>query len=120
MSQYLLSVHSVEGESRGPSTPEERDEMMGRINQLEAEMESRGAFLFTGGLHGPDAATVVRRDDGELVMTDGPFAEAKEHIAGFYVIEAEDLDEALGWAEKVVDAVQAPIEVRPFFASRKG
>ena len=85
---------------------------------LESEMRDAGAFLFTGGLHGPDAATVVRRDDGELLVTDGPFAEAKEHIGGFYVIDAADLDEALKWAEKVVDTINRPIEVRPFFDTR--
>ena len=62
----------------------------------------------------PDTATVVRRSDGDVVMTDGPFAESKEHIGGFYVINADDLDAALAWAGKVVDAINAPIEVRPF------
>jgi hypothetical protein len=118
MSQYLLSVHTVEGEGHGPTTPEEMEAFMERINALEAEMRASGAFVFTGGLHGPDAATVVRRSEGELVMTDGPFVESKEHIGGFYVINADDLDAALGWAGKVVDAINAPIEVRPFHDSR--
>jgi hypothetical protein len=118
MSQYLLSMHTVEGEGHGPTTPEEMKAFMERINALEAEMRASGAFVFTGGLHGPDAATVVRRSEGELVMTDGPFVESKEHIGGFYVIDAEDLDAALGWAGKVVDAINAPIEVRPFHDSR--
>lgn len=118
MSQYLLSVHTVEGQERPAMTPEVMAEFMTRINRLEAEMEEKGAFLFTGGLHGPDTATVVRKQDDEFVVTDGPFAESKEHIGGFYVIEAADLDEALAWAEKVVDAVGRPIEVRPFFDSR--
>ncbi len=118
MSQYLLSVYTVEGEGHGPTTPEEMEDFMVRINALEAEMRTSGAFVFTGGLHGPDAATVVRRSDGELVMTDGPFVESKEHIGGFYVINADDLDAALAWAGKVVDAINAPIEVRPFFDSR--
>ena len=118
MSQYLLSMHTVEGEGHGPTTPEEMEAFMERINALEAEMRASGAFVFTGGLHGPDAATVVRRSEGELVMTDGPFVESKEHIGGFYVINADDLDAALGWAGKVVDAINAPIEVRPFHDSR--
>ncbi len=118
MSQYLLSMHTVEGEGHGPTTPEEMKAFMERINALEAEMRASGAFVFTGGLHGPDAATVVRRSEGELVMTDGPFVESKEHIGGFYVINADDLDAALGWAGKVVDAINAPIEVRPFHDSR--
>jgi hypothetical protein len=108
----------VEGEGHGPTTPEEMEAFMERINALEAEMRASGAFVFTGGLHGPDAATVVRRSEGELVMTDGPFVESKEHIGGFYVINADDLDAALGWAGKVVDAINAPIEVRPFHDSR--
>lgn len=118
MSQYLLSVHTGEGQGHGPTTPEEMEAFMERIDALEAEMRVSGAFVFTGGLHGPDAATVVRRSEGELVMTDGPFVESKEHIGGFYVIDADDLDAALGWAGKVVDAINAPIEVRPFHDSR--
>ncbi len=118
MSQYLLSMHVVEGEARQPMPPEKMQEFMERVNALEAEMRAGGAFVFTGGLHGPDAATVVRRSDGDLVMTDGPYVESKEHIGGFYVINADDLDEALTWAGKVVDAIGHPIEVRPFHDSR--
>jgi len=90
---------------------------MERVAALEAEMEASGAFVFSGALHGPDAATVVGVGDGDLVMTDGPFVEAKEHIAGFYIINADDLDAALAWAGKVVDAISRPIEVRPFRAT---
>ena len=79
--------------------------------------EASGTFVFGGALHDPDAATVVRMGDGDLVMTDGPFVEAKEHIAGFYIINADDLDAALAWARKVVDAIKHPIEVRPFRAT---
>lgn len=115
MSQYLLSTYTVEGEVPGaPMTPEEMRTFMERVVALEAEMETSGTFVFGGALHGPDAATVVRRSAGDLVMTDGPFAESKEHIGGFYVINATDLDEALAWAGKVVDATNHPIEVRPF------
>ncbi|MDH4119520.1 MAG: YciI family protein [Acidimicrobiia bacterium] len=118
MSQYLLSLHAVKGESRGPQSHEEMESFMERIEALETDMRASGAFLFTGGLHGPDAATVVRRSEGELLLTDGPFSESKEHLAGFYVIEAADLDAAIEWAGKVVDCIGAPIEVRPFFDSR--
>jgi hypothetical protein len=86
---------------------------MGRVIALEAEMEASGTFVFGGALHGPDATTVLRVDGGAVVMTDGPFIESKEHIAGFYIINAEDLDAALAWAGKVVDAINHPIEVRP-------
>ena len=118
MSQYLLSTYAVDGEvPRAPQTPEEMGAFMERVAALEAEMEASGAFVFGGALHGPGAATVVGVGDGDLVMTDGPFVEAKEHIAGFYIINADDLDAALAWAGKVVDAIGHPIEVRPFRAT---
>jgi hypothetical protein len=90
---------------------------MQRVVALEDEMEASGTFVFGGALYDPEAATVVRLGDGDLVMTDGPFVEAKEHIAGFYIINADDLDAALAWARKVVDAINHPIEVRPFRAT---
>jgi hypothetical protein len=90
---------------------------MERVMTLEAEMDANGAFVFGGALHDPDAATVVRGGDPDPVMTDGPFLEAREHIAGFYIIEAADLDEALAWGSKVVDAIGHAIEVRPFRAT---
>jgi hypothetical protein len=118
MTQYLLATYAVEGEVPGaPSTPEEMQAFMKRVAALEAEMEASGTFVFGGALYGPDAATVVRVSGGDLVMTDGPFVEAKEHIAGFYIINADDLDAALAWAGKVVDATNHPIEVRPFRAT---
>jgi hypothetical protein len=118
MGQYLLSTYAVEGEVEGaPSTPEEMQAFMGRVAALEDEMESSGTFVFGGALHGPDASTVLRAGEGDVVMTDGPFVEAKEHIAGFYIINADDLDAALAWGRKVVDAIQHPIEVRPFRAT---
>ena len=118
MSQYLLSTYFVQGEvPGGPSTPEEMQTFMERVIGLEAEMDASDTFVFGGALHGPDAATVVNLSDGDVVMTDGPFAESKEHIGGFYVINADDLDAALAWAGKVADATNHPIEVRPFRAT---
>ena len=118
MNQYLLSTYRVEGDVPGaPSSPEEMQAFMGRIIALEAEMDESGTFLFGGALHGTDAATVVNTNESGAVMTDGPFAESKEHIAGFYIINAEDLDAALAWAGKVAEATQHPIEVRPFRAT---
>ena len=115
MTQYLLSTYAVEGEVPGaPSTPEEMQAFMQRVVSLEDEMEASGTFVFGGALHGPDASTVLRESGGEVVMTDGPFVEAKEHIAGFYIINADDLDAALAWARKVVEAIRHPMEVRPF------
>jgi hypothetical protein len=118
MRQYLLSTHSVEeAVPSGPTSPEEMQAFMQRVIALEAEMDEDGTFVFGGALHGPDASTVVRFDAGDVIMTDGPFAEAKEHIAGFYIINADDLDAALEWAGKVADATSHPIEVRPFRAT---
>jgi hypothetical protein len=114
MTQYLLSVHSVEGEARDPMTEEEMRQFMDRVGVLEEEMKSAGAWLFGGALHDPDSATVVHVSDGEVLTTDGPFAESKEHLGGFYIIEAGDLDAALAWASKTADCVKRPIEVRPF------
>ena len=119
MTQYLLSVHSVEGEVRDPMTEEQMRQFMERVGVLEAEIKSAGAWVFSGRLHEPDTATVVRMSGGEVLTTDGPFAESKEHLGGFYIIEAEDLDAALRWASKVTDTVQAPIEVRPFWSQPK-
>jgi len=105
MSQYLLSTYAVEGEVSGaPMTPGEMETFMKRVVALEDEMEATGTFVFGGALHDPDAATVLRMEEGDVTMTDGPFVEAKEHIAGFYIINADDLDAALAWARKVVDA----------------
>ena len=118
MSQYLLSTYAVEGEVPGaPKTPEEMQAFMKRVAALEEEMDANGAFVFGGALHGPEAATVVDVSHGDFVMTDGPFVETKEHMGGFYIINADDLDEALAWAGKTAKATNHPIEVRPFAAS---
>jgi hypothetical protein len=114
MAQYLLSMHRVEGETPEPMSQEEMQQFMTRVGVLEAEMKSVGAWVFGGRLHEPDTSTVVRVSDGEVLTTDGPFAESKEHLGGFYIIEADDLDAALGWASKTTAVVGKPIEVRPF------
>ncbi|WP_406304015.1 YciI family protein [Streptomyces sp. NBC_00879] len=114
MTKYMLSVHSVEGEARAPMTDEEMQQSHKQVGIIEQEMKSLGAWVFSGRLHGPDTATVVRMSDGKVLTTDGPFAEAREHLGGFYIIEAEDLDAAIAWASKVTEAIKAPIEVRPF------
>ena len=118
MSQYLLSTYFVDDEVPGaPSSPDEMQMFMERVIALEAEMDASDTFVFGGALHGPDAATVVGVSDGDHVMTDGPFVESKEHIGGFYIINADDLDEALAWAGKTAEATNHPIEVRPFRAT---
>jgi hypothetical protein len=114
MTQYLLSVHSVEGEVAEPMTEEEMQQSWKQIQVLNEEMKSAGAWVSSGRLDEPSTATVVRLSGGEVLTTDGPFAESKEHLGGFYIIEAEDLDAALAWASKATAAVGRPIEVRPF------
>lgn len=113
MAQYMLSAHSVEGEVREPMTEQEMRDSYKEVALLEQEMKSACVWVFVGRLHEPDTATVVRIADGEVLTTDGPFVESKEHLGGFYIIEAPDLDAALGWATKVTRAVNTPIEVRP-------
>lgn len=120
MTHYLLSTFSDAAPSEAadpsvePPSPEQMQEMMSGIVALEAEMDDSGTFVFGGHLHGPDATTVVDQSSGAALITDGPFVEAKEHIAGFYIIESGNLDEAMGWAERVSACVGRPIEVRPF------
>ena len=116
MAQYLLSVHSVEGEADPQMTDEEMQQSWKEMQALNQEMRSAGAWVFGGALHGPDTATVVSVSGGEVVTTDGPFAESKEHLGGFYIVEADDLDTALEWASKTTAIVKKPIEVRPFRA----
>ncbi len=112
MTQYLLSVHMVEGEE--PPSPEVMEQAYKDVDALNQEMQAQGAWVFAGGLHPPSTATVVRIQDGEVLTTDGPFAETKESLGGFWVIEAADLDAALAWAAKATKACRAPVEVRPF------
>jgi len=111
MQQFLLSVIQPDG----PPPPREKlDKVMGDVGVLHAELKAAGAWVFHGGLHDPSTATVVRVQGDDFVMTDGPFAEGKEHIGGFLIIKAPDLDAALEWARKAARAVTLPIEVRPF------
>lgn len=124
MAKYLLSTftsveHEADDAAAEVSAPsaEQTQAMMTAMLELEAEMADSGTFVFGGALHGPDAATVVTAGAAGVVMTDGPFVEAKEHIAGFYIIEASHLDEALGWARRVSECVSRPIEVSPFAAT---
>ena len=114
MPQYLLSVcHDEPYDDLDLSTPENQRQMA-RTAELTAEMERAGAWVFVAGLRPPSSATVVRATGGEVSMTDGPYAETKEQMAGFWVIEAADLDAALVWAAKGAEACMAPVEVRPF------
>ena len=111
MKQYMLSVHHVEGEPM-PS-PETMQQMFTDVDAFNKELASAGAYVFACGLEAPDAASVVRNEDGQVLTTDGPFAEAKEHLGGFWVIKAADDDAAFAWAAKGAKACQGAVEVRP-------
>jgi hypothetical protein len=84
------------------------------IDVVLGEMKTAGAWVFNGGLHPASTATVLRLQAGEMLMTDGPYAEGKEHIGGICIINAPDLDAALDWGRKLARAITLPIEVRPF------
>jgi hypothetical protein len=112
MKYYMLAMHQPVGD---PPPPEVMEPVMRDLAAVRAEMQAAGAWVFSGGLHGPEASTVVRMHDGDLLTTDGPYAEGKEHLGGFTIIKAPDLDAALRWARKQAAAVRLlPIEVRPF------
>ena len=111
MKQYLLSIYQPDGD---PPPPEILEPIMRDINAVNAEMRAAGAWVFTGGLYPPEVATVLRADGSDVLVTDGPYPEGKEHIGGFWVIQVEDLDAAMSWASKATRACGAPVEVRPF------
>jgi hypothetical protein len=111
MTQYVLNVIEPTG---GTLPPEKLEPIVRDVVAVDNEMKQAGVWVFAGGLHDPSSATVVRVKDGEALTTDGPFTEGKEHIGGFTIIEADDLDVALGWARKLARATTLPIEVRPF------
>jgi hypothetical protein len=114
MTQYLLSVYMVEGQEPYPS-PEAMEKAYKDVDAFNNEIQKSGHWVFAGGLHPATTATVVRADaSGDVITTDGPFAETKEQIGGFWVINAKDLDEALALAARATVACQAPVEVRPF------
>lgn len=114
VAQYLLSVHTVEGEARAPMTDEHMQEFMRNVRELERDMTSADALVYTGRLQGAENAKVVSVTNGTALTTDGPFAETREHIGGFYIINAADIEEALSWAQKTSECIAKPIEVRPF------
>ncbi len=112
MPQYLLSVYQPDGP---PPPPDVLDVVMRDLAAINQELKAAGAWVFAGGLHPASTATVVRDRHGETLMTDGPYTEGKEHIGGFTIIQAPDLDAALEWARKKARATSLPIEVRPFW-----
>jgi hypothetical protein len=114
MSQYLLSVHMSDEAPRQPMTEEEMRRGFAVVEGIERDMRAANALVFSGRLLEPARARVVRPSRGRVKTTDGPYAETKEHIGGFYIVAAADLDAALEWASKVTVAIDTPIEVRPF------
>lgn len=111
MTQYLLSVYQPDG-------PVPESEVLAKIGEdlevLNKEMKAAGAWVFAGGLYPASTSTVLRPEAGEVLTLDGPFTEGKEHLGGFTVISAPDLDVALEWGRKLALATTLPIEVRPF------
>lgn len=112
MPQYLMSVWHDDTYDLDFSTPDaqRRGAQVGAFNE---ELQKAGAWVFAAGLDPASSATVVRCSEGKVSMTDGPYAETKEQMGGFWIIEATDLDAALEWAGKAAAACEGPVEVRP-------
>lgn len=112
MQKYLLSIYQPTGET---PPPEFLEPIMRDLDALNAEMKAAGAWVFAAGLHDPSTATVLRVTDDEVLMMDGPYLEGKEHLGGFTIIQAEDLDAALEWGRRLATVLKTlHIEVRPF------
>jgi len=111
MKQYLLSVYQPDGD---PPPSVDLQRIMRDVAKLRDEMQAAGAWVFSGGLHDASTATVLRLQGGDVLTTDGPYVEGKEHLGGFTIVKAPDLDAALEWARKTARVVPLPIEVRPF------
>ena len=111
MQQYLLSVMQPDGD---PPPPEDLEPIVRNLRAFHDELRAAGAWVFAGGLHPADVATVVRVQDGDVLVTDGPYVEGKEHLGGICIVQAPDLDAALEWGRKAAAATTLPIEVRPF------
>ncbi|MDQ6777394.1 MAG: YciI family protein [Actinomycetota bacterium] len=111
MKQYLLSIYQPDGD---PPPSVVLDQIVKDLGELRGELEAAGSWVFGDGLHAPSTATVVRLSGGEVLMTDGPYVEGKEHLGGFQIIKAADLDGALEWGRKLTRATTLPVEVRPF------
>ena len=115
MTQYMLSVwHDDEATYDMDVNSPEVQRMFTQVDAFNTEVQAAGAWVFGGGLQPASSATVVRNTSGDVSMTDGPYAESKEQMGGFWIIEAPDLDAALDWARKGAAACEGPVEVRPF------
>jgi hypothetical protein len=112
MTQYLLSVYMTGDEAE--MSEDEMQKVFAQVDEFNEEVKTAGAWVFAGGLHPATSATVVHAKDGDVITTDGPFAETKEQLGGFWIIEAADLDAALAWAARGSAACLGAVEVRPF------
>ncbi len=112
MPDYLIAMYQPDGPI--PS-PEVLEPIMRQLGELKQEMTDAGAWVFGNGLHPVESATVVRASDGEILMTDGPYLEGREHLGGFDIVSAPDLDAALEWGRRIARITGLPIEVRPFY-----
>lgn len=117
MKQYLLTVYQPDGDPPPPDVLERIDRDVRALND---EMRAAGVWVFAGGLHAPETATVIDPRRDELPMLDGPYVEGKEHVGGLVIIAADSLDEALAWGRKVARATTLPVEVRPFHGEAEG
>jgi hypothetical protein len=113
MTQYLLGVYHPDVTDTEPA-PADIEQIMADVDAVNDELRAAGAWVFAGGLHASSTATVLRLSGDEVLVTDGPFLEGKEHIGGLWIIEAPDLDAALAWGRKAARACRIPVEVRPF------
>lgn len=111
MTMYLLSIYQPDGPV---PPPEVLTRVMSDLEEINRDLRATDSWVFAGGLHDPSTATVVRVKNGETLMTDGPFVEGKEHVGGFSVIRAPDLDAAIEWATRFAGVTTLPVEVRPF------
>jgi hypothetical protein len=113
MPQYLISVWHDDDYSDLDFSDPDTQRMATQVGAFNETLQQAGAWVFGCGLRSASSATVVRADDGDVTMTDGPYAETKEQMGGFWIIEAADLDAALEWAGKAAAACEGPVEVRP-------
>ena len=112
MSQYLMSVWHDE-DYVVDFSGDDAQRLVAQVGAFNEQLMEAGSWVFAGGLHPASSATVVRATGGEVSMTDGPYAESKEQMGGFWVIEAADLDAALDWARRAAAACEGPVELRP-------
>ncbi|MEU7868255.1 YciI family protein [Dactylosporangium sp. NPDC049140] len=112
MRLYLLSV--IEPSVGEPPPPAEMEKIMAQVAEFDRSLKEAGAWVFSGGLHPPGTATTLRPKGDDVLVTDGPYVEGKEHLGGFTIVQCEDLDAALDWGRRAAEATTLPVEVRPF------